>query len=94
MYKAYLMKYENTFKAIVQILWKEQGFGSELYYLEQKSWMLFLKYLDVLESEREDEAELEGKTYKLKCYVLSTPLNPRLTVSKRILTRFLKSAMH
>lgn len=88
------MKYENTFKAIDQILWKEQGCGSELDYLEQKSWMLFLKYLDDLESEREYEAELEGKTYKLKCCVLSTPLNPRLTVSKRILTRFLKSAMH
>ena len=58
------MKYENTFKAIDQILWKEQGCGSELDYLEQKSWMLFLKYLDDLESEREEEAELEGKTYK------------------------------
>ena len=58
------MKYENTFKAIDQILWKEQGCGSELDYLEQKSWMLFLKYLDDLETEREDEAELEGKTYK------------------------------
>ena len=42
------MKYENTFKAIDQILWKEQGCGSELDYLEQKSWMLFLKYLDDL----------------------------------------------
>ena len=49
------MKYENTFKAIDQILWKEQGCGSELDYLEQKSWMLFLKYLDDLETEREDE---------------------------------------
>jgi hypothetical protein len=39
------MKYENTFKAIDQILWKEQGCGSELDYMEQKSWMLFLKYL-------------------------------------------------
>ena len=39
------MKYENTFKAIDQILWKEQGCGSELDYLEQKSWMLFLKYV-------------------------------------------------
>ena len=39
------MKYENTFKAIDQILWKEQGCGSELDYLEQKSWMLFLKDL-------------------------------------------------
>ena len=50
------MKYENTFKAIDQILWKEQGCGSELDYLEQKSWMLFLKYLDDLETEREEEA--------------------------------------
>ena len=58
------MKYENTFKAIDQILWKEQGCGSELDYLEQKSWMLFLKYLDDLETEREDEAELDGKSYK------------------------------
>ena len=58
------MKYENTFKAIDQILWKEQGCGSELDYLEQKSWMLFLKYLDDLETEREEEAELDGKTYK------------------------------
>ena len=47
------MKYENTFKAIDQILWKEQGCGSELDYLEQKSWMLFLKYLDDLETERD-----------------------------------------
>ena len=53
------MKYENTFKAIDQILWKEQGCGSELDYLEQKSWMLFLKYLDDLETEREEEAELD-----------------------------------
>lgn len=58
------MRYENTFKAIDQILWKEQGCGSELDYLEQKSWMLFLKYLDDLETEREDEAELAGKPYK------------------------------
>ena len=58
------MKYENTFKAIDQILWKEQGCGSELDYLEQKSWMLFLKYLDDLETERDEEAELDGKTYK------------------------------
>ena len=58
------MKYENTFKQIDQILWKEPGCGSELDYLEQKSWMLFLKYLDDLETEREEEAVLDGKTYK------------------------------
>ena len=39
------MKYENTFKAIGQILRNEPGCGSELDYLEQKSWMLFLKDL-------------------------------------------------
>lgn len=58
------MQYENTFKAIDQILWKEQGCGSELDYLEQKSWMLFLKYLDDLETEREEEAGLEGSAYR------------------------------
>ena len=57
------MKYENTFKAIDQILWKEQGCGSELDYLEQKSWMLFLKYLDDLEDAKSDEMELQGKEY-------------------------------
>ena len=44
------MQYENTFKAIDQILWKESGCSSELDYLEQKSWLLFLKYLDDLET--------------------------------------------
>ena len=33
------MQYENTFKAIDQILWKESGCSSELDYLEQKSWL-------------------------------------------------------
>lgn len=58
------MQYENTFKQIDQILWKEPGCSSELDYLEQKSWLLFLKYLDDLETEREEEAMLEGKEYK------------------------------
>ncbi len=47
------MQYENTFKAIDQILWKESGCSSELDYLEQKSWLLFLKYLDDLENDCE-----------------------------------------
>ncbi len=54
------MKYENTFKAIDQILWKEQGCGSELDYLEQKSWMLFLKYLDDLETAIEFREDFSG----------------------------------
>jgi type I restriction enzyme M protein len=37
--------------------------SSELDYAEQTSWVLFLKYLDDLESERADRAALEGKDY-------------------------------
>ena len=33
-------------------------------YIEQTSWLLFLKYLSDLEKERKDEATLKGKKYK------------------------------
>src|SRR5690606_104800 len=39
------------------------GCGSELDYVEQTSWVLFLKYLDDLERDRATAAELMGKTY-------------------------------
>lgn len=55
--------FEQTFKAIDDVLWKEAGCTTELDYTEQTSWMLFLKYLDDLEQERSMEAELVGKTY-------------------------------
>ena len=65
------MKYENTFKAIDQILWKEQGCGSELDYLEQKSWMLFLKYFTIYDfvgaSEMFKDPEWDGDTYCPLC---------------------------
>lgn len=57
------MQYESTFNAIDNILRKEDGCATELDYIEQTSWLLFLKYLDDLETDREDEAELEGKAY-------------------------------
>ena len=44
--------FEQTFKNIDDVLWKEAGCSSELDYTEQTSWMLFLKYLDDLEGER------------------------------------------
>ena len=44
--------FEQTFKNIDNVLWKEAGCASELDYTEQSSWMLFLKYLDDLERER------------------------------------------
>jgi len=55
--------FEQTFKNIDDVLWKEAGCSSELDYTEQTSWMLFLKYLDDLEGERAIEAELVGKKY-------------------------------
>ena len=44
--------FEQTFKNIDDVLWKEAGCTTELDYTEQTSWMLFLKYLDDLERER------------------------------------------
>lgn len=55
--------FEQIFKNIDDVLWKEAGCSSELDYTEQTSWMLFLKYLDDLEGERAIEAELIGKPY-------------------------------
>lgn len=55
--------FEQVFKNIDDVLWKEAGCSSELDYTEQSSWMLFLKYLDDLETERSMKAELLGKSY-------------------------------
>jgi type I restriction enzyme M protein len=56
--------FEQTFKNIDDILHKDAGCSSELDYVEQTSWILFLKYLDDLEHEKKSSAELSGKTYK------------------------------
>ena len=56
--------FEQTFKNIDDILWKEAGCQSELDYVEQTSWILFLKYLDDLEKDRRTKAELTGKEYE------------------------------
>ena len=58
------MKYESTFNAIDSILRNEAGCSNELDYIEQTSWLLFLKYLDDLESDLETKAELSGTEYK------------------------------
>ena len=55
--------FENTFKNIDDILHKDAGCGSELDYVEQSSWILFLKYIDDLESARKVGAELGNKKY-------------------------------
>ena len=52
--------FEQTFKNIDDVLWKEAGCATELDYTEQTSWMRLLKYLDDLEGERAMEAEFMG----------------------------------
>lgn len=55
--------FEQTYKNIDDILHKDAGCGSELDYVEQTSWILFLKYLDDFEKDKKAAAELSGKTY-------------------------------
>jgi type I restriction enzyme M protein len=62
--------FEQTFKNIDDVLWKDAGCTSELDYTEQTSWLLFLKYLDTLEYEKATAAELQGKRYS---YILDAP---------------------
>lgn len=55
--------FEQTFKNIDDILHKDAGCSSELDYVEQTSWILFLKYLDDLEKDKSTAAALSGKSY-------------------------------
>ncbi len=55
--------FEQTFRNIDDVLWKEAGCTTELDYVEQTSWLLFLKYLDDLEEKRALEADLVGRAY-------------------------------
>lgn len=55
--------FEQTFKNIDDVLWKDAGCTSELDYTEQSSWLLFLKNLDALERDKATEAQLVGKKY-------------------------------
>ena len=55
--------FENTFKNIDDILHKDAGCSSELDYVEQSSWILFLKYIDDLEGARKVGAELSNNKY-------------------------------
>ena len=55
--------YEQAFKNIDDALWKDEGTTSELDYIQQSSWIIFLRYLDDLENSRSTEAQLKGKNY-------------------------------
>jgi type I restriction enzyme M protein len=58
---SYRVMFEQTFKNIDDILHKDAGCGSELDYVEQTSWVLFLKYLDDLEKDKATAAELRAR---------------------------------
>lgn len=58
------MNFEQTFKNIDDLLYKDSGADSELDYIGQTSWVMFLRYLDELEQDKADEAELKGEEYK------------------------------
>ena len=53
--------FEQAFKNIDDVLWKEAGCTTELDYTEQSSWLLFLKYLDNLEAEAMSRTQLKVK---------------------------------
>lgn len=55
--------FEQALKNIDDIL-RADNAGSALDYIEQTSWILFLKYLDDLGEDKKIEAELAGKKYK------------------------------
>lgn len=62
--------FEQAFKNIDDVLWKDAGCTSELDYTEQTSWLLFLKYLDALETDKVTESVLAGKKY---AHILDKP---------------------
>ena len=56
-------EFENAFNNIDNALWKDEGTTSELDYIQQSSWIIFLRYLDDLENSKATEAQLKGKEY-------------------------------
>ena len=55
----------TIFKAIDDKLWQPgSGCSGALDYMEQSSWLLFLRYLDAREEERKLDAEMVGNQYE------------------------------
>ena len=56
--------FEQTFKNIDNAFREDDGCSTELDYAEQSSWILFLKWLDDFEKDKETKAKLENKKFK------------------------------
>ena len=55
--------YEAAFKSIDDTLREDAGCSTEIDYIEQTSWILFLKYLDDYETDKANSALLNGEVY-------------------------------
>jgi type I restriction enzyme M protein len=60
-----VVMFRRIFKNIDDALRKDAGCSSELDYVEQTSWILFLKYLDDLEKDKKTASQLRGKAYEI-----------------------------
>ncbi|EOR09506.1 type I restriction enzyme M protein [Acinetobacter genomosp. 15BJ] len=58
------MSLQQKIDRITDILRRDDGISGAMHYTEQTSWVLFLKFLDDYESEKEDESVLSGKDYQ------------------------------
>ena len=58
------LMFESAFRSIDDTLWKDAGCTGELDYIEQTSWLLFLKYLDDYEQELASQATLDRRSIK------------------------------
>lgn len=84
--------FEQAFKNIDDIMYKDAGASSELDYVEQTSWLLFLKYLEELEKEKMLSAQLDGKIYKSiidKKYTWSSWASPKTKDGKKDINKAL-----
>ncbi|MGR4001009.1 MAG: type I restriction-modification system subunit M [Alphaproteobacteria bacterium] len=56
--------FEQAFRNLDNCLNNDDGMSTEIDYAEQSSWLLFLKYLDDMEIERQKRAELNNKRHR------------------------------
>ena len=56
--------FEQAFKNIDEAIWKDSGCDSAIDYAGQTSWMLFLKWLDDYEKDKQAKSKLSNTKYK------------------------------
>ncbi|MFZ2664142.1 MAG: class I SAM-dependent DNA methyltransferase [Patescibacteria group bacterium] len=79
--------FEQALKNIDDALHRDAGSATELDYIEQTSWILFLKYLNDLEKDKDTEAKLANRNYqhildpKYRWDTWACPRNPDGTIN-------------